>query len=228
VSYRKEQGRGHTAQANNDTIDDAWAIYRKGERPDRPCDEDCARRKAGSDAVACDCSRAQEEADDLVGVVDTETLADRFIAALEANEPLLVRNEELVRELGNLVGEVRSMGWTDRETDIATQLLPRVLDVLKTFSGEIQIITRNDNNGDEPEFLTFDKEKAKAKYLELIKAEGKQIPEGHQINEVVTTPAGTVEGRYADDMVVQVDGVWYGNTDAYGDTMIRWFADRLS
>lgn len=36
------------------------------ERPDRPCDTDCARRLAGNDSVECTCSRSRQTADDAI------------------------------------------------------------------------------------------------------------------------------------------------------------------
>ena len=52
----------NTEEANRLAPSGWWLIFHEwsDERPDRPCDEDCARRLAQNDGIECDCSRSKE------------------------------------------------------------------------------------------------------------------------------------------------------------------------
>lgn len=177
-------------------IDDGWAIIRNGE-----------------DALA---------ADTLAAVTDTEAMADKLLAAL--NTPIANHKGEVLNAVKALHGSTQSMGWTDMETAEATKLLPRIIDTLE--SRTVQIITRSEGGNHEPVFVTTDYVKAKAEYLELIKAEDHKLAASDSITDIEIAD-GIERGTCGDDPCVRIDGVWYRNADSYGDTTVLWFVEEL-
>lgn len=93
---------------------------------------------------------------------------------------------------------------------------------------KIQIVCENFGGNYSPVLATFDKAKAKAKYLELIKAANRKVATSvgmAKVDDNGVERGATGTSHEVD--VIRIDGEWYELHDTYGDVAAEWFEQEV-
>jgi hypothetical protein len=235
--YRKEYNRANQAHAEyNHRFYDGWAIFRKNEDDgtedlvavadtETLADTLIAALDANNSGlpVMAAINQVLKDRESDVSLDDINGIGRQQIYEIYLG-PAIDMIERELRIFKNLHGDLQLVNESPWAGSLPAKpaAAPAALNEMDNPSpGKIQIVVENEGGSEEPVLVTFNRAKAKAKYLEIIKAAGRKI-------DLMLVPLredddGIERAEMDGEECVRVDGEWHNIIDGYGDKIVRWF-----
>jgi hypothetical protein len=144
-----------------------------------------------------------------------------FVQSPNHGEPTIKKIVVVIFDTGS--ASIRSATW-----DGMAFFIEGTTTVEEATTQKIQIIIDSRLGLDEPVLATFSKSKAKAKYFEIIKEDGRKVTEETKeltllFENARTDEDGVERAELGDTSYVKIAGHWYDLRDSYGSPSARWF-----